>query len=190
MRLFIAIPLPSEVKDELHGLMQSVSGIRWQNYKQLHITLKFLGDTETDQLNKLSGKLNSIKHPPFTFTCKGLGYFPEGRQPRVLWIGVENETPIGDLQGSIEDACTQSGFECESRPFKPHITLGKVKGASKREVTAFINQHKRVRITDIPVEEFILYESKLSPDGATHKPHTRFPLTNGKTGRANGNEDS
>lgn len=180
MRLFIAIQLPSEVKEELHGLMQNVSGIHWQNYKQLHITLKFLGDTESQQLDKLTEKLSSIKHSPFKFTCKDFGYFPEGKQPRVLWMGVVNEAPLINLQNAIEKGCARVGFEPDSRSFKPHITLGKIKGASKREVMSFINQHKRKRIEDIPVEEFVLYESKLSPNGATHKPLTRFSLTNDK----------
>lgn len=190
MRLFVAIPLPPEVKEELHGLMQSVSGIRWQNYKQLHITLKFLGDTEADQVDKLTEKLKSVNRSPFTFTCKGLGYFPEGKHPRVVWVGVENETPMVSLQSLIEGACVEAGFEPESRSFKPHVTLGKVKGASKREVMTFINQHKRVRITDIPVKEYVLYKSKLSPDGATHKPHTRFPLIKVNSESPNPNEDS
>ncbi len=177
MRFFIAIPLPTEVKEELHSLMQPINGIRWQDYKQLHITLKFLGDTEADQVDKLNRKLSSVKHSSFTFTCKGLGYFPEGKQPRILWTGVENETPIVNLKSSIEGACAEAGFEPESRSFKPHVTLGKVKGASKRQVLSFINQHKRVRTTYILVEEFVLYKSQLNPDGAVHKPYSRFLMT-------------
>lgn len=189
MRLFIAIPLPSGVKEQLRELTELINGIRWQDYKQLHITLKFLGKTETGQADNLITGLNSVRQTSFSFTIKGLGYFPQEKHPRILWAGVENETPIINLQQSVEDKCVKEGFDAESRPYKPHITLGKVKGASKSDVMAFINQHKQLRIPEIPVEEFVLYESILSSDGATHKPYARFPLTNDKSGRSDNNED-
>lgn len=189
MRLFIAIPLPYGVKGQLSELTQPISGIRWQDYKQLHITLKFLGETEARQADELITALTSVRQTSFCFTINGFGYFPPGNHPRVLWAGVDNETPIINLQQSVEDKCVKVGFETESRSYKPHITLGKVKGASKNDVMAFINHHKPFRIPEIPVEEFVLYESVLSSDGATHKPYARFQLTNDKPGRSDNNED-
>lgn len=176
MRMFIAISLPGETKERLHRLMKPLDGVRWQNPEQLHITLKFLGDTASGQVKELVKNLNMVEQAPFPFAIKGLGYFPEGEQPRVIWTGIEDDSAFVKLHRSVENACKKTGFSREKRPYRPHITLGKVKGASKDEITSFITRNKDVYIGDIPAEEFILYESRLQSDGAVHEPSARFPL--------------
>lgn len=177
MRLFVAIPLPLNVKKELQKVMQPFDGIRWQNPEQLHITLKFLGDTAPEKVDQIQDELGAIRHRPFDFTISGLGCFPGRSRPRVLWAGVGDENHISDLRESVEEVCSSVGFERESRSYTPHITLGRVKDASRNEVNAIIDRHSNLRIPDISVNEFVLYESRLSPDGAVHIPCLRFQLS-------------
>lgn len=168
MRLFIAIPLPDSVIQQLIELQQPIDGVRWQNRNQFHITLKFLGETDPERVSGLQQSLEKIDLPAFSITLSGFGYFPKGKQPRVLWAGIRKNESLAQLHQRVEKSCTALGFDAENRPFKPHITLARVDGTSRRDVMSFINQHKKFRMPEVPVDEFVLYESKLHPKGAKH----------------------
>lgn len=177
MRLFIAIDIPDRAKQQLQQLQDPNLGVRWTSPGTMHLTLRFVGEVEKfSQKNQLVDELASIQVPSFEMTIKGLGYFPPRKQPKVVWAGIKQNNTLMKLQKSVEQACRSVGFDPEKRPYKPHITIARVKNVSKKEVNTFFNQHKRVRIEEIPVEEFILYESKLHPDGAIHSPLERFEL--------------
>lgn len=168
MRLFVAVPIPPEVKEQLVERQQPIEGVRWEARNKLHLTLKFLGDTDPKQAHRLGTKLNNIAQPAFSISIKGVGYFPEGQHPKVLWAGIRQSKQLTRLKNSVEEVCVEMGFEPDSRPFKPHITLGRNKGAPKRDVMSFINQHKQLRIPEVKVQQFVLYESKLDTTGAKH----------------------
>lgn len=177
MRLFIAVPLPDAVTDQFSDLQQPIDGLRWQDRNQMHLTLKFLGETNPKRVPEIDQKLSKIQLPPFFMTIKGFGYFPKGKQPRVLWTGINKNESLQKLQQSIERTCTTMGFDAETRLFKPHITIARIDGTPRREVMSFINQHKKFRISDVPVDEFVLYESKLSSEGAIYIRKKSFKLT-------------
>lgn len=176
MRLFIAIPMPDSVVEHLVDLQQPIESVRWEQSGKFHITLKFLGDTESDRAKKLQSALSTIRIPSFSITLSGLGYFPQGKQPRVLWVGVKKNDPLKKLHTKIENKCTDLEFEPENRSFKPHITIGRVKGASKDGITSFVEEHDQFQIPEVRVDEFVLFESKLHPDGAKHYRKKTFNL--------------
>jgi 2'-5' RNA ligase len=169
MRLFIAIPLPKRVKRKLLDLQQPIDGMRWQSQEQMHLTLKFVGEVDKTTASELRHELDNIVHPDFTMTIAGIGYFPEGKKPKVVWAGIKENENLQELHQKVEGHCEEMGIAPENRSYKPHITLGRTKNTSKRAVTSFINQHKKFTITDTPVSKFVLYESKLHPDGARHQ---------------------
>lgn len=177
MRLFIAVPMPGSVAKRLVELRQPIKGIRWQDEGKLHLTLKFLGETDSERALKVQDALTSVNLSEFSITLDGLGYFPKGNQPRVLWAGIEKSEPLQVLYQIVENRCADFGFDPEQRSFKPHVTIGRVKGASKSNVESFIDQHKQFNIPDIPVEEFVLFESKLHPDGAKHYRRKSYSLS-------------
>lgn len=176
MRLFVAIPMPESVKNNLAELRRPIDGVRWQQKDKLHLTLKFLGDTNPDRLPNLKIALDRIETSSFSITLQGLGYFPKGNYPRVLWAGIKKNQSLQELYRSIEQKCTDLGFEAEQRSFKPHITIARIEGGSKSDIMSFINQNKEFNLQEVPVEEFVLYESKLNPDGAEHHRIKTFPL--------------
>lgn len=176
MRLFIALPIPDNVKEQLANLHQKIRGIRWQDEDKTHLTLKFLGETEPDRARDLKTYLKEISHPEFSMTLNGFGFFPDRNHPKVLWVGIEKNRRLLQLHKRIENTCNELGFESEDRPFRPHITIARTKHATKKEVLSFVNQHKQFRISDVPVHKFILYESKLDSDGAKHIPLQKYQL--------------
>lgn len=168
MRLFVAIPMPESVKNSLAELRQPIDGIRWQEKDKLHLTLKFLGDTNPDRLQNLQVALDRINISSFSITLQGFGYFPKGKHPRVLWIGIKKNQSLHKLHRSIEHKCADLGFEHEKHSFKPHVTIARISGGSKSDVMSFINQNEQFKLQEVPVEEFVLYESKIDPEGARH----------------------
>jgi 2'-5' RNA ligase len=169
MRLFIALPLPAGVKEKLLNLRQPVKGMRWQCKDQLHLTLKFVGEVDETTTDELRKKLGKIVHPKLSLTIAGMGYFPESKHPKVVWVGIDENASLKELHKKIEDQCQIFGIPPESRSFKPHVTISRTKNTPKRAVTSFINKHKKFTVRDISIQEFVLYESKLHPDGARHQ---------------------
>lgn len=176
MRLFIAIPIPDSVKKQLIELQQPIRNVRWQQEDKMHLTLHFLGETDKDRAKRVQEKLDQIEHSAFSLTIEGLGYFPEGGNPKVLWAGIKENKSLYELQKTVENSCTSLGFEAEDRPFKPHITLARMSRVSKDDIASLIDNHKDFRIADIPVKEFALYESQLDSDGAVYDKLKIFQL--------------
>lgn len=178
MRLFIAVDMPEQVTRELAKLQDPNLAVNWSSPDTMHLTLRFVGDVqETSGQEQLIQELTAIDMPPMSLTVNGLGYFPPNRQPKVIWAGIMDHPDLMRLQEQVEQACRSAGLEPDNREYIPHVTLGRVNGLSKKEVHSFFNRSKKVRIEDIPVREFILYESRLHPDGAEHLPYRRFGLT-------------
>ena len=168
MRLFIGIPMPEVVKEQLVELQKPIDGFRWQEKQKLHLTLKFLGETEQPRAQKVDRELAGIDLSGFSITLNGLGYFPENKQPRVLWAGIKKTKPLQKLYEAVEKRCIALGFNPEQRDFKPHVTIARIKNSTRSEVESFIDQYNQLHLPDVPVKEFVLFESKLKPEGAKH----------------------
>jgi len=170
MRLFIATPLTARVKEILAECNGRIRGIKWQTEAQMHLTLRFLGETSDERLADLKPRLEKIQQSAFSLHIKGSGIFPNMRSPRILWAGVEKTEPLRKLQKKVEKQCRAVGFEAEKRSFHPHITLGRVnETASARQVRAFIEGTKMNQLDlSMPVSAFCLYRSKLRKECAVH----------------------
>lgn len=175
MRLFIAIELPKDLKDEIEALHKPIDGIRWQSAEQVHITLKFLGDTSCEQLADLKTKLKDIQSPAFHLEIKGLDKFPAKGIPKVIWVGVSEAPKLMQLQTRVEDASLEAGFIKERHTFKPHITLARVK--KEGEIAAYQFLRKRFTYSkEIEINHFTLFQSHLSAEGARHEVVKRYSL--------------
>lgn len=176
-RTFIAVHIQPEKKlselfDELRNKLADEQ-IRWVDANNLHLTLRFLGDTTIEQIEKVKQILKEIAEDfsSFEFELKGLGYFQNHGRPRVLFVNIENDSAMKHLSAKIEERIPEAGFECESRPFKAHLTLGRIKNI--RNKPAFYSVVKKVEtglIQKVKVSEFIYYESILKPAGPVYKP--------------------
>jgi 2'-5' RNA ligase len=182
VRAFIAIDLPEDIRRELRRhmerLREAMQGlpVRWVRPEAIHLTLRFLGDTELDLASDLKRELVEVgrANQAFSIGVGGVGCFPNPRRPRVLWVGVHEETGVlKRLQRGVEDMCRQLGFAPERRPFSPHLTLGRVRrGGEVRVGDAFSRISERERedaLGQALVEEIVLFQSELSPAGAIYR---------------------
>ncbi len=176
MRLFIAIELPGEVKRKLAGLRTEIPGARWVPLEQLHLTLSFLGEVDDEMRELLTEELHEIVTPGFDLHFSGTGCFPNSRHPRVLWVGLAAEQLLTKLAELVRKAVISCDIPQEERPFSPHITLARFREPAGREVAAFLEKHQRLELPTVKVREFVLFQSRLTPQGAIHIPVRQFPL--------------
>lgn len=176
MRLFIAVELQDNAKMALGGLRCDIPGARWVPREQIHLTLAFLGDVDDDGVTRLTNRLSRIHVPAFTLRFSESGCFPDRRRPRVLWVGLEHESRLLNLAANVHETVTDCGIELEKRPFSPHITLARIKVPKPKEVGRFLDRHLQKKLPSLAVREFILFQSRLTPEGAIHTPVRSFQL--------------
>ena len=184
MRAFLGIDLPAGVPESIASAIAQVRGLHapvaWTTPKNLHITLNFLGEISPERalLVERSMRVVASGIDPFSLTAEGGGTFPGTRNPRILWVGfLEPLELVRQLQQNMENALSGAGFPREGRPFHPHITVGRTRGAlppawGERFVQALSGKSFGV----VPVSSFTLYESRLRPGGAVHTPLCDFRL--------------
>ena len=176
-RLFVAIRPPEEVREELLDLMEGVPGLRWQSDEQLHLTLRFIGEVERPLAEDIAGELGRIRFDPFEIAIDGMGRFDQ-RRGGALWAGVTPKEQLKALAQKVDRACQSAGVPPERRAFHPHITLARWSRAAP-DLAPFIERHGNLRSDPWTAEDFILYESRLSRDGAHYEPIANYALKHG-----------
>jgi 2'-5' RNA ligase len=186
IRAFLAIDLPGDVRARLERdartLRDRLHGWRWADVHGIHLTLRFLGEVEPEALARARPRwMDAIgRLASFEFRVAGLGTFPAGGRPRVLWAGVDGIRPSGalaSLVGAIDDVARELGPGVDDRPFRPHLTLARARRDRKAE-------RPRGRLAldagRVDVREATLFRSTLSRDGASYTVLARFPLDPGR----------
>jgi RNA 2',3'-cyclic 3'-phosphodiesterase len=187
LRTFIAIDLPPEVQGALGKLeaelQEARAPITWVKPERIHLTLKFLGDIAPERLSEIQNSLLQVARQasPLRLEPAGCGAFPTLKQMRVIWVGLKAEgTGLNRLQQAVEDAMVQVGFKKEERAFKPHLTLGRVKGRQHvRLLQELLVERQSFKAEAFDVTELVLYKSELRPEGARYTPLFRSILTGG-----------
>lgn len=176
IRAFIACEIPESILENVskvqEGLRKLDSDVSWTRVNGIHITLKFLGDIEEGYIDKVAAVIEEASkgQTPFEISIKGSGAFPNLKNPRVVWIGVEDGAKVlSKLQQGLDDKLKALGFEPEEREFRPHLTLGRVKGPRGRErLSVVVFELKDVELGSFAVDRVILYKSELKPTGAVY----------------------
>lgn len=176
IRTFIALHLPTAVEQTLldtigqHRPRFPTGSVRWVRPEQLHLTLRFLGETAVSHLPALQQGLDHIAthHAPLSLRLSDLGCFPTCQRPRVFWVGLEGELErLHALQQEIEGLVNQLGWAREKRPFSPHLTLGRIKDARQLQGATWrgapASGDKQMQLTEVA-----LVESQLRPGGAVY----------------------
>lgn len=187
MRAFIGIGLPPEcrraIREAISPFHARRLAVSWTPEQNLHVTLKFLGETPPGRVDEIASLLLAAGSgiPAFEFLVEGAGGFPSLRAPRVLWVGIREPLElVGKLHENMEKALSCAGFPCEERPFHPHITVGRVRdwippGWGEKYASALSGKPFGV----VGVRSYQLYESRLSPGGAVHTVLRDIPLPRG-----------
>ncbi|MBI3333844.1 MAG: RNA 2',3'-cyclic phosphodiesterase [Candidatus Omnitrophica bacterium] len=184
MRAFIAVELPDALRQEVAAfqseLGSSGADVKWVEAGNLHLTLKFLGETGENQVGPLKEGLISaaLQLSPFTVSLEGIGAFPSTTNPRVVWVGVaQGKEELIRLAQTVEQSCSRLGFAPEERPFSPHLTIGRLR--SRERLAPLIKKLQVAELrggTSTRVDRLILFQSTLSPQGPTYTPLADIPF--------------
>jgi 2'-5' RNA ligase len=198
VRLFAGIALTEECRAAVAAAVATLRAdpapVSWVAAGNLHITMKFLGETHRDRLAGLLEALTeaAARSSPFHLVAEGAGAFPGTRNPRVFWVGLREPLElVRELHENMENALSGAGFPREDRPFHPHITVGRARGVLPPAWgDRFLRALAGRRYGEVPVPKLTLYESRLAPGGAVYTVVRDFPLSCGERGRRENKERS
>jgi RNA 2',3'-cyclic 3'-phosphodiesterase len=175
MRTFIALELPAGLKVSLARMqkifMQSTAGVKWVRPENIHLTLKFLGATSMEHVGAVCGVLDRLTRNvmPFTFDVTGMGAFPNSRNPKVIWAGLQIEDRLQAFQQELETALARMGFSAEYRLFAPHLTLGRLRdGLARKDIAGLIELFSTERFGHFKADHIIFFKSELKPSGPVY----------------------
>ena len=171
-RLFIALPIQESTRKQITGILTEESfrklPVRWTSLQNLHLTLQFLGDVNEKRIPDLKQILNRIHVPgkpePLHFTT--VGSFPDSAHPRIIWLGIDRAESLIRIHQQITADLTRNGFEADRKPFKAHLTLGRIKEGCTTGNIIVSSVQKRfdtAAVDDSPMENVVLFESLLKP---------------------------
>jgi RNA 2',3'-cyclic 3'-phosphodiesterase len=176
VRVFIAVSLPVDLKAKLTALQQEFRHLpleaAWVRETGFHITLKFLGEVDLSQIDPIVASMTAAarRYHPFSLTLAGVGVFPHESNPRVLWVGIQDEAGLlRQIQRTLAAELAQIGHLPEDRPFAPHLTLARLKRVSRRgEFLTVLKASREATFGQLDVDHIELIESQLHPSGARY----------------------
>lgn len=176
LRTFIAIDIPGNILSEIRELQEGIKDygfkIRWVRPESIHLTLKFLGDIKAVKINEIAEAISKtvVRYTPISLQAKGVGVFPGIKRPQVLWVGLAGQLePLVSLQKTLDENLETIGFPMEKRPFKGHLTMGRMK--AKIDVKKFgdvLMTFRSFESEAFTADRIILYKSELKPSGAVY----------------------
>ena len=176
LRLFAGIEFPPELRLRLSLLCTGVSGAKWVDAGNLHLTLRFIGEIDEGLAADVDEALARLEARRFTLQLAGTGVFG-GNRPHALWIGVERTPGLLQLRDKIEQALIRVGLEPEGRRYAPHVTLARLRDPVLDQLGAFLAAHAQFRAEPLPVEHFSLIASFPTKAGSVYEDQADYPLS-------------
>jgi 2'-5' RNA ligase len=186
LRTFVAVLLAPEARLALVDLIPTLArslpaeAVRWSGGDRIHLTLRFLGDTDPGAVGAIGAALDAVasRFSRFDTAMGELGCFPNRRRPKVIWLGLADPTGVlAELKAILDEALLELGWQAEERPFVPHLTLGRVRGEARIPDEAVWTT--RPLEISVPVESLHLMQSHLKPGGAEYTALHRADLLPG-----------
>jgi RNA 2',3'-cyclic 3'-phosphodiesterase len=174
MRLFVALDLSESVRATLakfsDKLRAEFPSAKWVRNESIHLTLKFIGEVGEDRVASIETALAAVNSTaPVEINFRGTGFFPDERQPRVFWIGIDATPNMAALAEQIESQLEPLGIARESREFKPHLTLARIQDSHGIEkLHTALRRHGPFDFGGIRKNEMYLYRSELGAGGAKY----------------------
>lgn len=183
-RVFVAIEISDEARRSaaacVEGLRQEYPHLRvgWERPEKLHVTLKFVGDLGDAKIEELSREVKKIaaanESYPVHLACAGV--FPNMREPRILWLGLNDEGQTSAIAWSIEKECRKIGLQPDARRFSAHLTLARIREPEKSLSLAEKHISNDFEPVGFTIREVVIYESELRPTGSVYSRLAAFPL--------------
>lgn len=184
VRVFFALEPSPLVRDSVGRCLEEIKkraknhAIRWARHENLHITLQFIGEVQREHLDRLTDSVkNSLlgKTKPLTVHLGELCLFPSAYRPRVVVMGVPAQEALAELAKWIGEGITHAGYEVEKRPFRAHMTLGRIK-QPKGVDYRFLSAISLPQVPPLKVNEIVLFRSEPHPEGSHYTALSRIPL--------------
>ena len=175
LRLFAALPIRSDIADQLVPLQKGVSGASWRPRENFHITLRFFGDVDTHLAYDLDAALGEIQAPQMKLALAGAGWFGQ-REPRAVWAGVAYDEELAKLAGQCERVARRLGLPVEKRKFLPHVTLAYCHGTLPEEAARFAASHEGFSTPEFWADRFHLYSSHMGRGPSRYIAEADYPL--------------
>jgi RNA 2',3'-cyclic 3'-phosphodiesterase len=173
MRTFIAVELPDDIRERIGTYIEAIeagiSGVKWVAPENLHLTIKFLGEIEPADVERLSHCVEQVAKEcrSFTMGLSGIGFFPTEKHPKVIWIGADGgEDALLDLYQEMERCLEDIGYDREAKTFSPHLTIGRVKRDKKITIPGNLTDFEQVSFR---VETIAIMKSTLTPEGPIYE---------------------
>ncbi len=188
MRTFISVELTTEIKQKISELINKLGGgetaIKWGKAENLHITLKFLGNVEDNKIENLIELASKAVAGTGSFKAKfkGVGTFPGGSNPRIIWVGTdEGGDKLCNLAKNLEETLSNAGYKSEEREFRPHITIGRIKGKTGLDkLKEKLLAHKESEFGEALIDRIHVMKSTLTPKGPLYEKIQPLDLARGK----------
>ncbi|OYV39287.1 MAG: 2'-5' RNA ligase [Acidocella sp. 20-61-6] len=177
MRLFVALDLPWEVKEELSDLSFNLPGARWVPTDNFHLSLRFIGEANRLQAEEIDLALATLRGRSFLFSLSGLGWFEKSGRASCLWAGVERNEHLTKLQAKVETALHRIGLPPDRRRFTPHVSLARLDQPANEKITGFIQGNSLFRAEPYAVDRFTLFSSQLGKEGSAYTAEADYGLT-------------
>lgn len=175
----MGLSLPQSARSALVGICRGLPGVRWQKPENFHVTLKFIGRTDEEGVDRVDSALKTLcaAESPVPLKIQGVGIFGEAGHPRALWAGVLANPRLLDLQRRIESALFEkAGFAPEPRPFHPHVTLAKPKKISAKLIGDYLEERADFALPEFRANEAVLFSSHGGPEGSEYRVERGYGL--------------
>lgn len=193
-RLFVALNLSISVVEGLVRLQEDLTREIDERFgdelwmrpvapQNIHVTLKFLGDTPPALIPRIRQVLRTLCEPLFAFRveCLGVGVFPDAQKPRIVWAGLDEQGAevLGLLQKNVERDLGAIGVPQEQRPYRPHVTVGRIKAQRRRSFEELLTRYDGVSFGESVIGDMVLFRSELRSQGPRYEVVERFRLGQG-----------
>lgn len=183
-RLFVALPLPEALREQLSDLAGGLPGARWVPPENYHLTLRFIGEVEGWRADELDEALAGIRARPFDLQLAGLDIFEKAGRIHSLHVKAERGERLVHLQSKVETALQRAGLPPERRRFAPHVTLARTDKVAPDKLIGFVQAHNLFRPPPVAVERFSLFSSRLGKEQAHYEAEVDYPLDGDDAGRS------
>ena len=182
VRAFLAIDLDDDLKPKINRIIKEFkqidTRIKYVELTNLHLTLKFFGEIDTEGLELHEEKIANVvsEFKPFDIKIKGCGSFPNNNHIKVIWVGIDEDSIIRELHDKLDKEFTKLGFDRDKK-FSTHLTIGRMKSAkNKDKVKATIEEFSDIEIGEMTVNRISLKKSTLKPSGPVYEDLKVFEL--------------
>ena len=176
MRLFVALPVPQALRDDLSDLAHGLHGARRVDPANYHLTLRFLGEVPNPVADEIDHALASLRGRRLALSALGTGVFERGGRITAVWAGIARNAALDHLQSKIETAVQRVGLPAERRRFQPHVTLARVDGIPSERLASWVQAHNLLRSGPHRIDRFVLFSSQPGDERPHYVPEVEYEL--------------